>query len=285
MRICENFDLKYYNGYRINANCSKAFFPDTEDDIIELFSNTNLHPMIILGNGYNVILSKEHYDEHFVILNGCMNKITVNNTTITAETGTSLSDLSETALECSLSGLEVFSDIPGSVGGAICMNAGTENQEIKDYIIKVRYFNIPDREIRETDSTELMFGYRTSIFLLHKENIILKAWFEFKPGNKDDIKAGMIQTKQRRWNKQPRDYPNCGSVFKRPEGRFVGPMIEELGMKGFSVGGAQISGKHAGFIINSGNATGKEILSLIGEVQNRVKRKFGIDLQLEQQVF
>jgi UDP-N-acetylmuramate dehydrogenase len=151
-------------------------------------------------------------------------------------------------------------------------------------LVKVRYLDLTDLQIKEITKEDIGFEYRNSFFQKNTDKIVLKAWFQLKKGNPDEIKAKMEQTKQTRWAKQPREYPNCGSVFKRPPGRFVGPMLDELGMKGFAIGGARISEKHSGFIVNTGNATGKDILAVIAEAQKRVKEKFGVDLEVEQRI-
>jgi len=229
-------------------------------------------------------LSKDYYDKEFIILNDCFDIIEINGTALIAETGATLLQLSETALKHGLTGLEIFYDIPSSVGGAVVMNAGTKEGEIKDILIKVRYLDLTDLQIREITKEDIGFEYRNSFFQKHTSKIVLKAWFQLAKGNPKEIKAKMEQTKQTRWAKQPREYPNCGSVFKRPPGRFVGPMLDELGMKGFAIGGAKISGKHSGFIINTGNATGKDILAAIAEAQKRVREKFGVDLEVEQRI-
>ena len=164
------------------------------------------------------------------------------------------------------------------------MNAGTKEGEIKDILIKVRYFDLADMQIKEIVEEDIGFGYRDSFFQRNPDKIVLKAWFRLKPGNFEEIKAKMEETRQIRWAKQPREFPNCGSVFKRPPGRYVGPMIDELGLKGFAIGGAKISEKHSGFIINTGHATGQDILAVIDEAKKRVKENFGIDLEVEQRI-
>lgn len=283
-RNTRSLSLKEYNAYRIEAVCSKAWFPENEDDFIELYSKNTKKNFTIIGNGNNIILSKVYYDEEFIILNGCFNKVLVKNLIIEAEAGATLKDLSETALNNSLTGLEIFYDIPSSVGGAVVMNAGTKEGEIKDVLVKVRYLDLENMEIREISKEDVGFEYRNSFFQKHTDKIVLKAWFQLQKGNSVEIKNKMEKTKQVRWEKQPRDYPNCGSVFKRPPGRFIGPMLDELGMKGFSIGGAKISEKHSGFIVNTGNATGKDILAVIAEAQKRVKERFGVDLEVEQRI-
>lgn len=284
MKAVLNFNLKQYNAYRLNAVCTKAWFPENENDLLEIYRHNTNKRLIILGNGNNIILSKEYYEEEFIILNGCFDKVTVNNTEIEAEAGATLLQLSETALKHHLTGLEIFYDIPSSVGGAVVMNAGTKEGEIRDILVKVRYFDLTDLQIKEIAKEDIGFEYRNSFFQKHTDKIVLKAWFNLKKGNPEQIKTKMAETKQTRWAEQPREYPNCGSVFKRPPGRFVGPMLDELGMKGFTIGGAKISEKHSGFIVNTGNATGQDILAVIAEVEKRVKEKFGIDLEVEQRI-
>lgn len=284
MREIINFNLTEYNAYCINAVCAKVWFPENETDLLEIFNQNKSKRLIILGNGNNIILSKEYYEEEFIILNGCFEKVTIYNTEIDAEAGATLLQLSETALEHHLTGLEIFYDIPSSVGGAVVMNAGTKEGEIKDILVKVRYLDLVDLQIKEITKEDIGFEYRNSFFQKKTDKIVLKAWFNLKKGNPKQIKAKMEETKQIRWAKQPREYPNCGSVFKRPPGRFVGPMLDELGMKGFTIGGAKISEKHSGFIVNTGNATGKDILAIIAEAQKRVKEKFGVDLEVEQRI-
>jgi UDP-N-acetylmuramate dehydrogenase len=180
--------------------------------------------------------------------------------------------------------MEVFWDIPSSIGGAVAMNAGASGEEIKDVLIKVQYLDLIDLKVKEMLNQDIGFVYRNSFFQQNSSKIVIEAEFKLNKGDKVEIENKMNEIRQKRWEKQPREYPNCGSVFKRPEGRFVGPMLDELNLKGFSVGGAQISEKHSGFIVNKGDATGSDILNLIKEVQKRVKAKFGVDLEVEQRI-
>lgn len=284
MKTFENFNLKEYNSYRLNAFCSKVFFPENESELISLFTYPIEKPRIILGNGNNIILAKEKYDNEIIIFNGCFENVTIHKNEIIAEAGATMLKLSEIALENSLKGLEVFYDIPSSVGGAIVMNAGAGNEEIKDILVKVRYFDTEELMIKEIDSKDLDFDYRNSYFQKNSDKIVLKAWFRLSRGNFDEIETKMKNTKLRRWEKQPRNLPNCGSVFKRPKGRFVGPMIDELGLRGFKIGGAMISEKHSGFIVNYNNASGADIIAIINEMVKRVKEKYGIALEVEQRI-
>ena len=284
MNYINNFELTNFNAYRINAVSFKAWFPECETDFWEIYKQIPVVSKIIIGNGNNIILSKDYYKEEFIILNGCFDKFVINETEIEAEAGATLLQLSEAALRHNLTGMEIFYDIPSSVGGAVVMNAGTKEGEIKDILVKVRYLDLADMEIKEISKKEIGFEYRNSFFQKHTDKIVLKAWFQLEIGNPGQIKARMEETKQIRWAKQPREFPNCGSVFKRPPGRFVGPMLDELGLKGYTIGGAKISEKHSGFIVNTGNASGCDILALINEVQKRVKKKFGVDLEVEQRI-
>lgn len=281
MKVYQNFNLRDFNAYRLSAKCSKAWFPQNESDFKEIFIQSR---PIIIGNGNNIVLTKDLYKEEFLILNGCFERIQVKDCIIEAESGATLMQLSETALSHNLTGLEIFYDIPSSIGGAVVMNAGTKEAEIKDLLIEVRYLDLEDMTIKNITKEEIGFEYRNSFFQKNTNKIILKAWFELQKGNPSEIQTKMNLNKEIRWSKQPREYPNCGSVFKRPPGRFVGPMLDELGLKGFTIGGAMISEKHSGFIINTGNATGKDILALISEAKKRVKEKFGVDLEIEQRI-
>ncbi|OQX72141.1 MAG: UDP-N-acetylenolpyruvoylglucosamine reductase [Bacteroidetes bacterium 4484_249] len=279
-----NFNLKKYNAYRLSSVCAKAIFPENEEEIIQIYRNNPDKKIILLGNGNNIILSKEYYDALFIILNNCFDRVEINGTEIIAQSGCTMLHLSELALENSLSGFEVFYDIPSSVGGAVFMNAGASGEEIKNLVVKVRYFDLDDFQIKEITRVEIGFEYRNSFFQKNNNKLVLKTWFKLSEGKPEIIKAKMDDIKQKRWAKQPREFPNCGSVFKRPSERFVGPMIDELGLKGFTIGGAQISQKHSGFIVNINNATGKDILSIIKKVQKQVKKKYGVDLEVEQRI-
>jgi UDP-N-acetylmuramate dehydrogenase len=284
MKVFENFDLSDYNGYRVSARCRKAFLPETDEEVLAV---VNSNPDIIfLGSGHNIILSKEFYDADFLIFNGNLNQIELgkDEVTLEVEAGALMADVSSFALERRLSGIEVFYDIPSSLGGAVVMNAGASGEEIKDVLLKVRYLDIDNLVIKELKRDEIDFEYRNSFFQKNPRNIVLKAWLQLKQELPDLIEQKMNQVKDNRWLKQPRDFPNCGSVFKRPEGRFVGPMLDELGLKGFRSGGAQVSEKHSGFIVNVGHATGKDILDVIEVIKQRVFERFGVDLEVEQRI-
>ncbi|WP_299096492.1 UDP-N-acetylmuramate dehydrogenase [uncultured Winogradskyella sp.] len=280
----KNFDLTDYNAYRVKSICKNAFFPENEEDLIELY--TKKQDYVLIGSGHNIICSKAYYNADFIIFNGNFNKLKVDEiaSVIEAEAGATIYEVSNLAQKYALSGAEFFYDIPSSVGGAVVMNAGTKEGETKNILSKVRYLDLADMQVKEKNSEDLELSYRNSLFQKQKDKVILKAWFQLQQGNAEHIKSVMEASKARRWEKQPREYPNCGSVYKRPPGRFVGPMLDELGLKGFRIGGAEVSKKHSGFIVNIGDATGKDILELIKYTKEKVKINFDIDLEVEQRI-
>lgn len=284
MKTFENFDLTNYNSYRVRSVCSRAFFPDTEEDLIYIYKH--LKNFKLIGTGHNIIFSKPYYEEDFVILNGNFSNVNVikDSSIIEAESGVTMLSLSEVALENSLSGLEIFYDIPSSLGGAVVMNAGASGEEIKDVITKVRYLDCEDFTVKEKTNQEIGFEFRNSFFQKNTKNVVLKVQMKLNPSNYTIIKEKMETVKEKRWAKQPKDFPNAGSVFKRPKGYYVGAMIDELELKGMSVGGAKISEKHGGFIINYNNATGQDIISLIKIVKDKVRSHFDVELEVEQRV-
>ncbi|MBE7175310.1 MAG: UDP-N-acetylmuramate dehydrogenase [Mucilaginibacter polytrichastri] len=285
MKALEDFDLTSFNSYRIVARCKRAFFPDSEDDIRQLYQNPEYAgKKIILGSGHNVIFAEDYYQDDFIIFSGNFDRIDVDSTQITVEAGATLLQLSELALDLGLAGLETFYDIPSSVGGAVVMNAGAGGEEIKDLLVKVRYYDPAKDQFGEIHKEDMGFEYRNSYFQRNPGLIITQAVLRLEYGNKADIKEKMDSIKTARWSKQPKDFPNAGSVFKRPPGRFVGPMIDELSLKGFTVGGAQVSEKHGGFIVNTGYASGKDILGVINHVKAQVMERFNVDLEIEQRI-
>lgn len=283
MKIFKNLDLTTYNSYRINAQCSIAYLPETENDVTSFFLENK--EFILLGSGNNIILSKAYYEKPIIIFNGNYNKIElVDNGLLEIEAGAMMWDVAVAALDNSLKGLEVFYDIPSSLGGAVVMNAGASGEEIKDVLVKVRYFDLADYKVKEIVRDDMSFEYRNSFFQKNTDKIVLKAWLQLQQGDKSTIQSKMETIKEQRWAKQPKDFPNAGSVFKRPKGYYVGAIIDELQLKGFTIGGAKISEKHGGFIINFNNASGDDILQIINEVKLRVKLRFAIDLEVEQRI-
>ncbi|PHN01492.1 UDP-N-acetylmuramate dehydrogenase [Flavilitoribacter nigricans] len=289
MECHRNYDLTSHNSYKLKAACRRAFFPEFESDFIDIYSKfsekNDLLNKILIGRGYNIILSKSYYNQDFIIVGDSFNSLDfLGDGLISAEAGASTLDLSTLALENELTGAEVFYDIPSSIGGAVVMNAGASGEEIKDILVKVRYLDLVDFQIKEIENQDIGFCYRNSFFQQNPDKIVLKAWFMLKRGSYDRIKEKMERVKVSRWSKQPKKFPNAGSVFKRPTGFYVGKIIEDLGLKGFTIGGAKISEKHGGFIINYNNATGSDIIAIINFVQERVKEKYQIEIEVEQRI-
>lgn len=236
-------------------------------------------PLFILGKGSNLLISDNGMRGVVLTLDGEFKDISIKENKITCGAGVNLAKLCTFALSNSLSGLEFAYGIPGSVGGAVYMNAGAYGGEMKDVIESVTHIT-KDGEIVTLSKDELNFSYRHSVYK-DTGDIILSATFALSKVIKSDIKDKMDDFMNRRKTKQPLEYPSAGSVFKRPQGNFAGTLIEQCGLKGTSVGGAQVSVKHAGFIINTGDATCKDVLDLVKLVQDTVKEKTGYFLERE----
>lgn len=235
---------------------------------------------MILGNGSNLLVSDDGIRGVVIRLDGDFRKITLlDDTTIFCGAGATLAYLCKFALNCGLSGLEFAWGIPGTVGGAVFMNAGAYDGEMKDVVHSVSHIS-PSGEIGRTEKENMNFGYRTSVYRSNNM-IITGVTLKLKKGNPDEIRAKMDDYMSRRSTKQPLEYPSAGSVFKRPEGNFAGALIEQCGLKGKTCGGAQVSEKHAGFIINKSNATSKDVRDLIDEIQKTVSEKTGYSLECE----
>lgn len=284
MKIISNLDLTTYNSYRVRAKCKRAFFPDSESDVVKIFSEYRDTKKIILGSGYNVIFSKEYYEEDFVIFSGNFQNVKFEGEEVEVEAGMDLYTLSNLALKQELSGLEIFYDIPSSLGGAIVMNAGASGEDIRGLLLESRYFDPTDGQVYTILKDDIGFEYRNSFFQKRPHLIVLSAKLLLKKGKYDDIYEKMELIKEQRWAKQPKEFPNAGSVFKRPKGYFVGAIMDELGLKGFGFGGAKVSEKHGGFIINYNNASGEDIINTIEGVQERVFQKYGFRLDVEQRI-
>lgn len=285
MKVLSPCDLTAYNSYRIAARCDVAYFPNTVEEVVGLMAG-DLHatPYVLLGSGHNVILAKPHYRTPFLIFHGNLADVSVDGVRLTAGAGTFTQRLCETAAAHSLSGLEVFYDIPSSVGGAVAMNAGGHGEEICDVLAEATYLDVPTGHVIEASNEALQFRYRNSLFQRDPTKIVLSAAFQLRRGDPAAIRAKMEEIKALRWSKQPRQYPNAGSVFKRPPGRFVGPMMDELGLKGHAVAGFRVSPKHGGFIERTGPGSGADLLALIASVRGRVRDAYGLELDIEQRI-
>lgn len=236
-------------------------------------------PLFILGRGSNLLISDEGMCGVVLTLDGEFKDISSKENTITCGAGANLTKLCVFALSESLSGLEFAYGIPGSVGGAAYMNAGAYGGEMKDVVASVTHMT-PNGDIVTLDASELQFSYRHSVYK-NTDDIILFVTMNLQPADNAEIKAKMDDYINRRKSKQPLEYPSAGSVFKRPQGNFAGTLIEQCGLKGKTIGGAQVSQKHAGFIINVGDATCEDVLNLVKFVQDTVRTQTGYFLECE----
>lgn len=234
--------------------------------------------LLILGNGSNLLIADSGFDGLVIHLGRALSEVSVFANTLTAQAGASLAAAARAAAQASLTGLEFAAGIPGSIGGAVCMNAGAYGGEIAQVIVSARV--LTPEGVRTVSKEELSLGYRSSA-VMQNGWVVLEATFELVPGSPDEIKATMADLAARRREKQPLQYPSCGSFFKRPVGYYAGALIEQAGLKGYRVGDAQVSEMHAGFVINRGHATSSEIYRLMQEVQRRVQAQFGVTLEPE----
>lgn len=247
--------------------------------ILKECANSEIDYML-LGNGSNLLVSDEGIRGTVIRLDGDFRKITlVDETTVFCGAGATLARLCKFALSCGLSGLEFAWGIPGTVGGAVFMNAGAYDGEMKNIVHSVSDIS-PDGQIGRIEKQDLGFGYRTSVYRTNNR-IITGVTLKLQKGNPEEIRSKMDDYMQRRSTKQPLEYPSAGSVFKRPEGNFAGALIEQCGLKGKMCGGAQVSEKHAGFIINKSNATAADVRNLIGDIQKTVADSTGYNLECE----
>ena len=275
-------NLKKYNTYKIDAKCQYLIFPKNREEIIEIirFLKNNNIKFLVLGNGSNVIFSKEYYDGVVIKLDR-LNKLNINSNIVEVESGYSLIKLATETANMGLSGLQFASGIPGSIGASIAMNAGAYNHSLSELVETVEVLN-PNYELIIMKKEELDFNYRDSFLKRNKDYIVISCRLKLTNGNKTEILEKINTRRIRRIETQPLEYPSAGSVFRNPEGMSAGAIIEECNLKGYSIGGAMISKKHANFIINYNNATGKDIIELINVIKKEVLKKYNIELVLEQ---
>lgn len=273
--------MKKHTTFRIGGPSDYFVLPKNIEEVkgvIALCKEKEV-PFYILGNGSNLLVSDGGFRGVIIQLYKNMSHIEVEGNAIRAQVGALLSKIAAEALQNGLTGFEFASGIPGTLGGAVVMNAGAYGGEMKDVLTEVTALT-QDGEVKVLKKEELDLGYRTSV-VGKKGYIALEAVVELQKGNPDEIKATMDDLKERRTTKQPLEYPSAGSTFKRPEGYFAGKLIQDTGLRGFSVGGAQISEKHCGFVINKDHATAKDVAELMREVSDRVEAKFGVPLEPE----
>lgn len=282
-KILENENLAKHTTYKVGGNAKLFVYPKNREKLVLLLKELKSKKIKykILGNGSNTLFSDREYDGVIIKLDS-FDKITYFRNLVKAEAGVNLIKLSYQTIKRGLAGLEFASGIPGTVGGAIFMNAGAYKSDM-GYVTKSIEVLTPKFEIITMTNKELNFHYRTSFLQKHSGYICLEATFELRKNDKDVLQEIVEDRKKRRLESQPLEYPSAGSVFRNPEGNFAGKLIEDLGYKGYTVGGAKVSEKHANFIINNGNAKAEDIKNIIEKLQKEVKEKYNIDLKCEQE--
>ena len=273
--------MSRHTTFRIGGPADYFVTPHTKEEIrqvIRLCKEEEI-PFAVLGNGSNLLVGDKGFRGVIIQLFKNFSDITIEEETIYAQSGALLVRLANQAAEQGLTGLEFASGIPGTLGGAVVMNAGAYGGEMKDVILWSDVLT-EDGEFLRLSGEELELGYRTSV-IQKKHYFVLGAALRLKKGDQNEIRSVMEELKEKRVSKQPVEYPSAGSTFKRPEGYFAGKLIMDTGLRGFSVGGAQVSEKHCGFVINKGGATAEEVQLLMKEVADRVEEKFGVRLEPE----
>lgn len=273
--------MKKHTTFRIGGPADYYLCPHSTEELQKILQicKENKMEFFVLGNGSNLLVSDKGYRGVVIRLWKNFSDIVTKEDTITVKAGALLSKVAAEALEEGLTGMEFASGIPGTIGGAVVMNAGAYGGEMKDIIKEVTVLT-KEGDILTISKEEMNFGYRTSV-VKEKGYVVISVVLQLKKGDRAEIRKVMDDLKERRVTKQPLDMPSAGSTFKRPEGYFAGKLIMDAGLRGFSVGGAQISEKHCGFVVNKGDATAADVLGLIKEVQKRVQEKFGVALEPE----
>ena len=275
-----NESLKKHTTYGIGGPADLMIFPKSKQDLIKVIEiiNENKIQLTILGSGSNVLVSDNGIRGAVISLKNSLKKIEVDDNILYAECGTMLGKIVKHAVKNNLIGLENLNGVPGTLGGALIMNAGAWGGEISENLIHVEVINSKS-EIQKIQKKDLNFSYRQSSF--NKDDILLSAKFNLKKADKDIIKENFIEAQSGRKKSQPLNKRSAGSLFKNPKNNSAGKLLDEAGLKGFSIGDAKISEKHANFFINDGDATSKDMLMLIKKAHKEVKDKFNINLSLE----
>lgn len=280
--VIENAPMSKYTSFKCGGNASLLIIPDSIGGIkmiIYFCREKNVEPLVI-GNGSNLLVTDGGINNVVIKIGSKLSKIElIDDTTIYCEAGASMKSLCMFALENSLSGLEFAYGIPGTLGGAVYMNAGAYGGEMKDVLHACQHID-KDGEFGALEKDELDLSYRHSAYT-DNGYTILSALLKMQKGDKSEIKEAMDLNLRKRKEKQPLEFGSAGSTFKRPKGYFAGALIEQSGLKGYTVGGAQVSEKHAGFVINKSGATATDVITLIRDVQNKVYEKFGVKLETE----
>lgn len=285
-QVLEDEPLSNHTSFKVGGPAKYLVFPKNISEIvriIELCKKSNM-PYYVMGKGSNLLVSDKGYEGTIIKLNGDFSNINIKQLSkkeylVHAQTGISLAKMAKFLASNGLAGFEFAAGIPGTLGGAVTMNAGAYNGEIKDIIMGATVLD-KDCNLINLSKEELELGYRSSI--IQKEGyIVLEVEFVFDKGDSDEIFAKIIDLNKRRRDKQPLEYPSAGSAFKRPVGNYAGKLIMDCGLKGYSIGGAQVSTKHCGFVINKGSATATDIFNLLNHIKKVVYEQFGVPLEQE----
>lgn len=279
----KDISLKKYNTYRLDVKCGYLIYPGNTKELIDLlkYLKENNINYFILGGGSNIILAKPYFD--VVIKLDKLNNIKIKENIVTAEAGVSLIYLANLCMNNNLNGLAFAGGIPGMVGASTAMNAGAYKEDMASIVKEVKVVT-PELEVITLTNKDLNYSYRNSFLKEHKDYICTEVTLEMSYLDKDKIKETMTSRKKRRIDTQPLDKSSAGSVFRNPEGLSAGKLIEDAGLKGYKIGGAKISTKHANFIVNTGDATYEDILELIDYTKKKIKEIYNIDLILEQEI-
>ena len=278
--VLQNEPMSKHTTFRIGGNADVFVTPNTTESlesIISYVTNNNILDYII-GNGSNLLVKDNGFRGVIIQLYKKFANIAVNDNVITAQAGALLSTVAKTALNNSLTGMECLSGIPGTIGGAVCMNAGAYGGEMKDIVVKTKV--IHNGKIETISNNDSDFGYRKSK-IMSENMIVVETVLSLEKGNKEEIQSKMCDLLTQRNSKQPVELPSAGSTFKRPEGYFAAKLIDDSGLRGYSVGKAQVSPKHCGFVVNNGGATAKDVLTLMHNVSSVVEDNFGVKLEPE----
>ena len=270
------------SAFRIGGKADYFVLPKTGEQIRELINYCKKEEIAyyIIGNGSNLLVGDKGFRGVIIQIDRAFGGITfIDEQTVKAEAGVMLSKLAAEVAERSLTGFEFASGIPGTLGGAVYMNAGAYGGEMKDILVSATILT-PEGEVLVLKNEDLELGYRTSV-IAKKDYVVLEATVKLAKGSKEDIRGKMDELKVQRTTKQPLEYPSAGSTFKRPTGYFAGKLIQDAGLRGFQVGGAQVSEKHCGFVINKDNATAADIVELMNQVADKVYAEFGVTLEPE----
>ena len=284
LKYVEDEPMAKHISFRVGGAAKRMAFPENAEQLVLLmnFALSCSARALVIGNGTNLLVPDEGLDRLVIDVSDGMTRIADGGQAneITAQCGASLARIAEYARKKGLSGLEFAHGIPGTLGGAVCMNAGAYGGEIKDVVASVTLLD-PQAGIRTLKGEEMQFSYRRSLLSEHPEYVVLSATFRLERGDSETIGSRMRELMAKRKASQPLEFPSAGSTFKRPEGHYAGPLIEGCGLKGCRVGGAEVSTKHAGFIVNTGGATCADVLALIEKVQKTVYDARGVMLEPE----